>query len=145
MSIQNFGRISPFRAPLIRDDIGVNRSNSKNLDRILLDAEKIGNNLLQKSSRTNDSPNHDFLTDKAIHRSNITTPIESNLKFSESEDTEQKRLKHIEELTEELNLNRKRYEKLLSDHAEEKRHWMTYIKQLEAERDRSNFSSKSYE
>jgi coenzyme F420-reducing hydrogenase delta subunit len=57
-------------------------------------------------------------------------------RYEDSDELEQKRLKHIEALTEELNLNRKRYEKLLSDHAEEKRQWMNYIKQLEGEREK---------
>ena len=133
--------MSPFRAPLNREDIGVARTPSKTLEQILAEAENIGNSLLHRSSKASESPKRQYLLEKAIQRSNIPENIQSTPRISIAEDVEQKRLNHIEALTEELNLNRKRYEKLLSDHDEEKRHWMMYIKQLEEEKERSDRKS----
>lgn len=137
MSSHRFGKMSPFRAPLTRDDIGVSRPQTKNLEQILLDAENIGNSLMHRPTKETDSPKRQYLLEKAIQRSNIPESPHSTYRPDDSEDLEQKKLRHIEALTEELNMNRKRYEKLLSDHAEEKKHWMMYIKQLEEEKEKT--------
>ncbi|OMJ93379.1 hypothetical protein SteCoe_3618 [Stentor coeruleus] len=140
MSTQKFGRISPFRGPLVREDIGVVRTPAKNLDQLLLDAENIGSTLMQRSNKASDSPKRQFIVEKAMQRAGFQETPPLGGRYEDQDELEQKRLKHIEALTEELNLNRKRYEKLISDHAEEKRQWMNYIKQLEGEREREKMS-----
>ena len=90
---------------------------------------------MKKGAQITDSPKRQYLIDRVIQKS---SPKISSNKLN-SEDLAQKRLKHIEALTEELNLNRKKYEKLLSDHAEEKKHCVLYIKQLESEKEKINF------
>lgn len=137
MNFQKFSRSSPFRPPLRKDDIGVNKTSNLNDEDLLSRAEKISSGLLQKTSiHQTESPIPSYQTDKALK---VRAESEFEDEVNENFDIEAERNKHIEELIEELNFNRTRYEKLLSDNAEEKRYWMNYIKQLEAERDKIKY------
>jgi hypothetical protein len=127
MNYSKFGKTSPFRAPLRKDDIGVSRSGVMTEEEILNEADRIGASVLTKSQNKEDS------CLQMIPEQNSKKSAEES---REEVEVDEKRNQHIAELVEELNFNRTRYEKLLSDHAEEKRYWMNYIKQLEAERDR---------
>jgi hypothetical protein len=137
MNFSKYGKASPFRAPLRKDDIGVNKPSQLTEDEVLNEAEKIGSNLLMRSLKREESPNLQ-LVPEPFNRNNtpdqVTKVNDERAKLNPEEEAQ--RNKHIQELIEELNFNRTRYEKLLNDHAEEKRYWMNYIKQLEAERDR---------
>lgn len=136
MNFQKFSRNSPFRPPLRKDDIGVSRNFHLNEEDLMNEAEKISSGLLRKSSGLAESPNALNMQEKTV-----LNKAESEFEYALNDcpDVEAERNKHIAELIEELNFNRTRYEKLLSDHAEEKRYWMNYIKQLEAERDKIKY------
>lgn len=136
MNFQKFSRNSPFRPPLRKDDIGVNRNFNMNEEDLMNEAEKISSGLLRKASGLAESPNALNMPEKTV-----INKAESEFEYALNEnlDVEAERNTHIAELIEELNFNRTRYEKLLSDHAEEKRYWMNYIKQLEAERDKIKY------
>ena len=135
MNFSKYGKASPFRASLRKDDIGVNKPSQLTEEEVLNEAEKIGSSLLMRFQKREESPNLQLVPEPFNRNS---TPdqgakvYEDRAKFTPEEEAQ--RNQHIQELIEELNFNRTRYEKLLNDHAEEKRYWMNYIKQLEAEK-----------
>ena len=135
MSESKYGRNSPFRPQVNRDDIRVCREDLTKVRKLGLENESQGKISERVVLRDFEPGQKRFSTERLSNNlRNLDDCSVENKKTPR--DLDQIRMKEIEALTEELNYNRKRYEKLLADHAEEKNKWMAHLKQLQEQRDR---------